>query len=1131
MKGCEFIFLDAPHSAAGAFQEETAAEKQEAAASEGAGPRGWWVSGENARKQQGEAWVRPAQSYACVGFEEGIACARDAAVRACEDGQQIHGVLAFSQGCAVATCLLREAQLDEGHPLASVNLAILVGGFVPRDPETVLLLVPAALLAFTCFTGRFTKHIQSAGPVPASEIPGRRLQWSTEDCELVQWDDLCGHQLPVGKCFRIQPRTASVCELLGPDNSGEPSLLLGDGLVTLQTEGSLRITGNLRVKSARFEAESIVFQDAQVETQQSAANSSAQGGGFMAEGMLTLAAGTLDLENTHATTSGGGFVVLQGFAVSGSVLATNGSAIHIRSSRAGISAGGFLAEGQYVNFTNRSTVHMQNVRAEHYAGGFYARTGSVIIESMSEVMVVNGHAAKYDGGGFVSRKRMEVDDGSSIRLRSVSAGRSGGGFMASRAKALIRGNSRLLISDSHATYGGGFYAAFLEVSNNATVGIQNSSAGKDGGGFYACGCHDNPVLRRFLRSKVVKVSNSSTLRIDKTIALELGGGFASSGSVVLTAFSNVAISDSQAMQDRGGGMYVEGSLRIVDGSMLRVQNVHAKFAGALLLKYSGTTRLLVRNESLLDVRNATAGAQAGGFLVDKVLVAAHSQIRIEDCNGGRGSGGGFFTYGLQVSDHGSIMIRNCSVGGGKSGGGFYVQSESHKAEASVLLANNSMVSIHATNASYGAGFVCTGQVLLANNSTLQISDSHASKFSGGFSASALQVTDQSAVFLENVTAARQIGGFRAERGVLVSNSSEICIRRAVAAKDRGGFASYGPVVVAKNSQISVSDSYARSGAGGGFIVRQELAGALAAVRVTGGSTVSISNTASRLYGGGFAAWRGDVVIADGSKLRIRNTASFSSHSGGFGTDRRVLVANNSLITIRNSTSKQNSGGFWTKSLEVTARSAVRIASTQTGGFGGGFWAEDLALVAGHSEVTVSDSHAIEGSGGGFQTSKLYLEGNSSIDLQTASAGDSGGGVNAANFSAGSESLVVANGSALRVRNATARLWGGGIRIIGRAVITGWSNVQTSDCHATSYNGGGISVSAKLLLNESSDVNIQNATAGGNGGGLHTEGSIAIAAASTLAISNSTAEHGGGFHVELYGSTPGLLPAKPSSFFV
>ena len=31
----------------------------------------------------------------------------------------------------------------------------------------LLLLVPAALLAFACFTGRFTKHIQSAGLLAA----------------------------------------------------------------------------------------------------------------------------------------------------------------------------------------------------------------------------------------------------------------------------------------------------------------------------------------------------------------------------------------------------------------------------------------------------------------------------------------------------------------------------------------------------------------------------------------------------------------------------------------------------------------------------------------------------------------------------------------------------------------------------------------------------------------------------------------------------------------------------------------------------------------------------------------------------------------------------------------------------
>ena len=821
----------------------------------------------------------------------------------------------------------------------------------------------------------------------------------------------------------------------------------------------------------------------------------------------------------------------RGFAVNGSVLSTDGSAIHIRNSSAEISAGGFLAQGKYVKLTNKSGIHMQNVRAKQYAGGFYAHAGSVIVAKMSEITVVNGHAAKYDGGAFVSRSHLEVDDGSTIRLQNVSAGRSGGGFMAPRARAFVRGNSEVLISDSHAKYGGVFYAAFLEMSNNAVVGIQNSIAGRKGGGFYACGCN-NSLLTSLLDRNVVVVSHSSTLRIENTIAERQGGGFMSAGSVMLAVFSKLLISDSQAIRKHGGGFYLEGSLHIEDGSILRARNVYAyKVGGAFVMDTFGAKgTLMVRNKSVIGIDNATAGLQAGGFSTGSgritVLVTGHSKMQIADCRGGIGSGGGFFTYRLQVSDHGAVTIRNCSAGGDAYGGGFYAESGHDKTEAAVVLVDSSTLSIHATNAPFGGGFSTPGQVLIANNSMLRISESHASRFSGGFSTPALQVMDHSAIFLENVTAARGSGGFRALQGLVVSDGSEISIRRAVGEECGGGFATWGPIVVAKNSQISVSDSFARNGCGGGFFVAQELAGALAAVQVTGGSTISISNTAARMAGGGFAAMRGDVVISDGSKLRIRHTASSSSHSGGFSAEEGVLVSNNSFITIRNSTSRKNSGGFWTKRLEVTSRSAVHIERTQTGGSGGGFSADDLALVAGYSKITVSDSHSIEGSGGGFQTTKLYLEGNSSIDLRTTSARERGGGVYAANVSAGSDALVVANGSTIQVRNATSRLYGGGLCIYGRAVITGWSKVHTSDCHTTLYDGGGVAVSESLLLNESSNVHIQNATAGRHGGGLRAEGTITVAGSSTLAISNTSCEEdGGGFRYWLHRKSSACTHSK------
>ncbi|CAE7524644.1 pmpB [Symbiodinium sp. KB8] len=762
----------------------------------------------------------------------------------------------------------------------------------------------------------------------------------------------------------------------------------------------------------------------------------------------------------------------RGFAVNESVLATDGSAIHIRNSSTEISAGGFLAQGKHVKLTNKSGIHMQNVRAKQYAGGFYARSGSVIVANMSEITVVNGHAAKYDGG---------------------------------------------------------FYVAFLEMSSNAVVAIQNSTAGRDGGGFYACGS-DNTFLPSMDRNVVV-VSHSSTLRIENTIAERRGGGFVSVGSVMLAAFSKLLISDSQAMQEHGGGFYLKGGLQIEDGSILRVRHVYAyKLGGAFAIDAADTAgakaTLVVRNKSVIGIDDATADLHAGGFHTGRngrILVTGHSKMRIADCRGGNGHGGGFFTYRLQVSDHGAVTIRNCSARGDSEGGGFYAQFGHDKTEAAVVLADSSTLSIHATSASYAGGFSTPGQVVIASNSMLRISESHASTFSGGFSSSTLQVIDHSAVFLENVTAAQEIGGFTAGQGLVVSNRSEISVRRAIVERGKGGFASFGPIVVAKNSQISVSDSFARNGCCGGFSVRQELAGALAAVQVTGGSTISISNTAARLEGGGFVARRGDVVVNNGSKIRIRNTASSSSYGGGFSAEEGgVLVSNNSFITIRNSTSRKNSGGFWTKRLEVTSRSAVHIERTQTGGSGGGFSADD-AVVTGQSNVTVSDSHSIEGSGGGFQIAKLYLEGNSSVDLRTTSAGRSGGGVDVDNLGAGSDALVVANGSTIGVRNATSRRYGGGLCIIGRAVITGWSKVHTSDCHTTLRDGGGVAVLESLLLNESSDVHIQNATAGRSGGGLHTESTITIAASSTLAISNTSCEEdGGGFHVSSTGDSPAGL---------
>jgi len=131
MKGCEFVFPDAPHTVA-PFDDAPDADV-------GVGPRGWWHTGQKPTNQG--QWVRPAMARTCSGWEDGLASAREDA----RTHGPFDGVFAFSQGCAVATALLREAAQGTLEPLASVRFAVLVGGFVPRDAQVASALCGAPL--------------------------------------------------------------------------------------------------------------------------------------------------------------------------------------------------------------------------------------------------------------------------------------------------------------------------------------------------------------------------------------------------------------------------------------------------------------------------------------------------------------------------------------------------------------------------------------------------------------------------------------------------------------------------------------------------------------------------------------------------------------------------------------------------------------------------------------------------------------------------------------------------------------------------------------------------------------------------------------------------------------------------
>ena len=141
----EFVFVDAPHSAAGFFDDadRSALGTTDGAEHDPVGPRAWWLMGENDAEDGAEATepkradregesggekprVRPAQSTNMRGWEATERLLRDAVSAL----GPFDGVLGFSQGASTAALAL--ATIPELQ--ATVRFAVLFSGFEPMDP-------------------------------------------------------------------------------------------------------------------------------------------------------------------------------------------------------------------------------------------------------------------------------------------------------------------------------------------------------------------------------------------------------------------------------------------------------------------------------------------------------------------------------------------------------------------------------------------------------------------------------------------------------------------------------------------------------------------------------------------------------------------------------------------------------------------------------------------------------------------------------------------------------------------------------------------------------------------------------------------------------------------------------------
>ncbi|CAK9110645.1 Putative phosphatase YitU [Durusdinium trenchii] len=133
------------------------------------------------------------------------------------------------------------------------------------------------------------------------------------------------------------------CQLRGPASAHAPLRpaqlrAAAQGVVTTcGTPGELRITGQIQMISLRLEAETIVFEDAQVEAWHETPDLSIEtGGAFHSEGPLTLTRSNLTVKTTGAK-KGGGLAAVDLILVSSSLQVLNATAFD--------SGGGFYGKG------------------------------------------------------------------------------------------------------------------------------------------------------------------------------------------------------------------------------------------------------------------------------------------------------------------------------------------------------------------------------------------------------------------------------------------------------------------------------------------------------------------------------------------------------------------------------------------------------------------------------------------------------------------------------------------------------------------------------------------------------------------------------------------------------------------
>ena len=246
------------------------------------------------------------------------------------------------------------------------------------------------------------------------------------------------------------------------------------------------------------------------------------------------------------------------------------------------------------------------------------------------------------------------------------------------------------------------------------------------------------------------------------------------------------------------------------------------------------------------------------------------------------------------------------------------------------------------------------------------------------------------------------------------------------------------------------------------------------INVTIGSGLTPSITIEQ--GNGF-----DGIAGSGGGIRV---GAGGNTTAGLGTNSSTLTLNNVIVTQNTTSGGGNHGG------------GISLAGDGT-----------LTL----NSCTVSDNHALDGTGGGIVADASGSGGAIIVSDSTITgnfAGTEGGGIGVATARSGATTVEVENST---ISNNTAAFDGGGIAFDSGASLTVSGSLIAGN--TASFAGGGIVAEVGSLAISDSEVTYNRSDSSGGGGGIQFFSDGTLTATQVTIDHNSAVDDGSGLYYQ------------------